>query len=81
MQRIFADYNDLGMYDDPNRVELGFEGERVGLEGVELREGEHVILHEPGSLEAEGVLHMEMIDGRRYWYGVIDRATLHDVDY
>lgn len=79
MQRIFADFNDIGLYEDRNRVELGFEDQAPGLQGVALCEGERVLFHEPGSLEVEGVLRMEMVDGRRYWFGVVDSQTWHDV--
>jgi hypothetical protein len=79
MRRIFADFNDFG-YWAPDRVELGFEDQAPGLQGVELREGVRVIFRELGSLEAEGKLHMEIVEGRRYWYGVVDRNTWRDLD-
>jgi hypothetical protein len=81
MRRIFADFNNLGLDDDdPNRFELGFKDEAPALQGVVPVDGERVTFREPGSLEAEGVLHVEMARGRHYWYGVVDRNTWRDLD-
>ncbi len=77
MQRIFVDF--ARGEDLDQRVEIGF-ADAWQLQGYELREGEHAILYETGSLEVEGILHQETRQSKAYWYAVPDWATRKDLD-
>lgn len=73
MRSIFADFSDLAHHTRPGergpRVPLGFEGADADLTG--LREGENVLLVEPGEIEAPGIVISEQTPEGRYWYGVV----------
>ena len=75
MQRIYVDFS-RGL--SPDRVEVGF-ADNWQLEGIDLREGERVILYD-SSLEVEGVLHQEKDQGKPYWYADADWATQKNYD-
>lgn len=80
MRRVEADFNRMG-YTAPNSVEVG-EEERLRERGVELREGERVIVYEPGELESVGVLEREWDAGwgKWFWRAIIDLSTLRTLD-
>jgi hypothetical protein len=80
LRRIVADYNELGQQ-EPDVIEIGEEG-RLLAEGVELREGERVIVVEPGELEAVGVLFSTFDAGWQttFWMARLDMSTLRSLD-
>jgi hypothetical protein len=80
MQRVQGDFNRMG-YTAPNSIELGTE-ERLLARGVQLREGEQVIVVEPGELEAVGVLESAWDEGwgKRFWRALLDMNTLRRID-
>jgi len=75
MQRIYVDFS---RGESPDRVEVGF-ADIWQLQSVDLREGEHVIVHD-SSLEVEGALHQEIRLGKRYWFAIPDWTTRQDTD-
>jgi hypothetical protein len=63
----------------------GFEGESIPLGTDQTRpelgafaDGQRVLLIEPGNLKAEGTIAIRVVDGVRYYYGVIVGPVLDD---
>jgi hypothetical protein len=82
LDRIIADFGKLGMHGPghEDEIDLG-TAESANLAGHDLREGAHVIVYEPGSLEAPGTLFsIRDVEGRRYWVARIDRAAMRHLD-
>jgi hypothetical protein len=74
MQHIYVDFN---RGTSPDRIEVGY-GDEAMLQGVVLREGERVVLHDD-MLEVEGVLHHEADSyGKPYWFALADWTTRRD---
>jgi hypothetical protein len=82
MQRIWADFNRLGLVEgEENVIPLGTE-DSFNLRGHQLHDGERAVFVEEGSLEAEGVLQARQraSDGQLYWYAELDLSTLKHLD-
>lgn len=82
MQRIWADFNRLGLVDgEDNVIPLG-TADSFNLRGRQLCDGERAIFIEDGSLEAEGTLRARQreSDGQVYWYAELDLSTLTHLD-
>jgi hypothetical protein len=80
MQRVEADFNRMG-YTAENSIELGTE-ERLAERGISLREGEQILVVEPGELEAVGVAERvrDVGWGKWFWRAMLDMSTLRQLD-
>ncbi len=80
MQRVEADFNGMG-YTAENSIELGTE-ERLLERGITLREGEQVLVVEPGELEAVGIAERSWSEGWGlwFWHAMLDMSTLRHLD-
>jgi hypothetical protein len=77
MRHLFADFARLG---ERPGLGLSIPLGRVDRspELANLKDGERVLLVEPGNLYAEGVAQAQLEGDSRWWYGVIEsRAAIH----
>lgn len=64
------------------RIGLGvFLGEERALELAGLSEGERVVLVEPNELQAEAIVRLVEVSGRRFWFGEIGDPEAIQVIY
>ena len=76
MFRIHVDFNEM----TPDRTRVQINKHLYARKLEELGAGTRVILFTPNDIEVEGVLEVEKDANSDWWYGVIDWATLRDLD-
>lgn len=80
MRQLFADFARL---EERPGLGLSVPLGRVDLspELAALRDGEHVLLVEPGELYAPAVVRPVEAGGHHFWYAVLEsRAVIHDLE-
>jgi hypothetical protein len=78
MEAIVADFARLNPREgfSGEAIPLGSEHSRPGL--LQYHDGQHVLLVEPGNLRAEGEIAIRVVNGIRYFYGVVTGPVQED---
>jgi hypothetical protein len=70
MRELFADFNSLDEDPELGRfITLGAESQVEELRGLE--DGEHVLLQDPGELEAEAYVVSRTVRNEKWWLGIL----------
>lgn len=78
MREVIADFARLNQRPEFAGESIPLGTERIRPELGEFSDGQRVLLVEPGNLRAEGMITIRVVDGVRYYYGVVTGSIVDD---